>query len=86
MLVLAFSCYRGTNFVHLYEDEGVFSLRKLPKCWTLKFMQGRWSVIGKCIVSVGSVLLSNSYKIYLYLSFIYHLQMGKGVCVAVLIL
>ena len=75
MLVLGFSCYRGANFEYLHWGLGVFSLRKLQKCWTWKFMWGKCSVMEKCISSVGaevmyllilcgSILLSNSYKIY----------------------
>ena len=33
-------------------DYRVFSLRKMQKCWTLKFMWGKCSVMEKCIVSV----------------------------------
>ena len=52
--VLGFSLYRGANSAHLHWGLGVFSLRKMQKCWTLKFMWIRCSVMEKCIVSVGA--------------------------------
>ena len=53
MFVLGFSCYRGLILYIYIGVEGCLVVEKYQNIGLRNFMQGKCSVMGKCIVSMG---------------------------------